>query len=262
MRTVITISLNGIAYQLEAVGYEALRAYLQVAEQALAGNPDQREILADLEQAIADKCLRYLGPHKNVVSSEEINEVLREMGPVDGGAEEGARQAGAGSGRVGASGGHGAGVGGVGAGAGAGAGVGGVGAGTGPGAGVSGVGAGAAGTGGFASGAGPGASASDPGTANADGMSSDGSGSDYFGTAGDWNTSGSPGGYGAAGVGAAGATNSDGSNASTGSGGDPSVVPALEVVLAPAIVPPVGREPAAPPQRAQPGASTRSAKAQ
>ena len=65
---------------------EALRAYLQVAEQRLAGNPDQTEILADLEQAIADKCRRYLGPHKNVVSSEEVAEVLREMGPVDGGA--------------------------------------------------------------------------------------------------------------------------------------------------------------------------------
>jgi hypothetical protein len=51
MRTVITISLNGNAYQLDAVGYDALQAYLQVAEQRLAGNPDQEEILADLEQA-------------------------------------------------------------------------------------------------------------------------------------------------------------------------------------------------------------------
>src|SRR6185437_15181927 len=84
MRTVITISLNGNAYQLDAGGYEALRAYLQVAEQRLAGNPDQLEILADLEQAIADKCLRYLGPHKNVVNAEEVAAVLREMGPVDG----------------------------------------------------------------------------------------------------------------------------------------------------------------------------------
>ncbi len=88
MRTVITISLNGNAYQLEATGYEALRAYLQVAEQRLADNPDQMEILADLEQAIADKCGRYLGPHKNVVSAEEISVVLQEMGPVDGGASE------------------------------------------------------------------------------------------------------------------------------------------------------------------------------
>ena len=94
MRTVITISLNGNAYQIDAVGFDALRAYLQVAEQRLAGNPDREEILEDLEQAIADKCLRYLGPHKNVVSAGEITEVLREMGPVDGGVSEGQAQAG------------------------------------------------------------------------------------------------------------------------------------------------------------------------
>jgi phage shock protein PspC (stress-responsive transcriptional regulator) len=95
MRTVITISLNGNAYQLDAVGFDALRAYLQVAEQRLAGNPDQEEILADLEQAIADKCNRYLGPHKNVVSASEVTEVLREMGPVDGDAAEAAAHSGA-----------------------------------------------------------------------------------------------------------------------------------------------------------------------
>ena len=103
MRTVITISLNGNAYQLDAVGFDALRAYLQVAEQRLAGNPDQAEILADLEQAIADKCNRFLGPHKNVVSADEVAEVIREMGPVDGGAGEAAAHAGAsmGSGGIG-----------------------------------------------------------------------------------------------------------------------------------------------------------------
>ena len=95
MRTVITISLNGNAYQIDAVGFDALRVYLQMAEQRLAANPDQEEILADLEQAIADKCLRYLGPHKNVVSASEITEVLREMGPVDGGVAESQAQAGA-----------------------------------------------------------------------------------------------------------------------------------------------------------------------
>jgi phage shock protein PspC (stress-responsive transcriptional regulator) len=123
MRTVITISLNGNAYQLDAVGFDALRAYLQVAEQRLAGNPDQAEILADLEQAIADKCNRYLGPHKNVIGADEVAEVIREMGPVDGGAGEAAAQAGGSGAGTGAGMGSGVGVGvGVGVGAGMGAG--------------------------------------------------------------------------------------------------------------------------------------------
>ena len=87
MRPVITISLNGNSYQLEQEGYEALRAYLATAEARLADNPDKAEILADLEQAIAEKCAGYLNPHKSVVTCEEVQQVIREMGPVDGGAE-------------------------------------------------------------------------------------------------------------------------------------------------------------------------------
>ena len=86
MQKVITINLNGNAYQLDERGYEMLLAYLDHAEQELAGNPDRAEILADLEQAIADKCLRALGSHKTVVSAAEVDAILEEMGPVEGGA--------------------------------------------------------------------------------------------------------------------------------------------------------------------------------
>jgi phage shock protein PspC (stress-responsive transcriptional regulator) len=88
MRPVITISLNGNSYQLEQDGYEALKAYLATAEARLAANPDKAEILADLEQAIAEKCGRFLSPHKSVVTGAEVEQVIREMGPVDGSAGE------------------------------------------------------------------------------------------------------------------------------------------------------------------------------
>ncbi len=100
MRPVITISLNGNSYQLEQGGCEALQAYLATAEARLADNPDKAEILADLEQAIAEKCGRFLSPHKNVVTAEEVEQVIREMGPVDGsGSGESASEA---SGQAGA----------------------------------------------------------------------------------------------------------------------------------------------------------------
>lgn len=85
MRPVISVSLNGRAYQLEDDAHAALANYLDAAARSLAGNPDQAEILADLEQAIADKCERCLGPHKTVVVRAEIEQVIREMGPVDSG---------------------------------------------------------------------------------------------------------------------------------------------------------------------------------
>ena len=86
MQKVITINLNGNAYQLDEPGYDTLRAYLNDAEARLEGNPDRAEIVNDLEQAVAEKCLRYLGRGKTVVSTAEIEQILREIGPVDGGA--------------------------------------------------------------------------------------------------------------------------------------------------------------------------------
>ena len=94
MRPVIAVSLNGRVYQLEDDAHAALASYLDSAGRALTGNPDQAEILADLEQAIADKCERCLGPHKTVVVRSEIEQVIREMGPVDSGAGDGAQNAG------------------------------------------------------------------------------------------------------------------------------------------------------------------------
>lgn len=83
MQKVITINLNGHACQLDEPGYEALHEYLASAERALAGNPDRAEIMADLEQAIADKCQRFLGAHKSVVAAGEVEQIVREMGPIE-----------------------------------------------------------------------------------------------------------------------------------------------------------------------------------
>jgi phage shock protein C len=85
MRRVVTISLNGTAYQLEEAGYDALRRYLDEAEAKLRADPDCAEILADLEQAIGEKCARCLDAHRNVVSTEDVRRILAQMGPVEGG---------------------------------------------------------------------------------------------------------------------------------------------------------------------------------
>jgi len=92
MNTVIIINLNGNAFHLEEPGFASLRAYLERAQAQLKDNPDKAEIMADLEQAIADKCAHFLRPHKNVITAAEIDEVLKEMGPVqsDSGADAGA----------------------------------------------------------------------------------------------------------------------------------------------------------------------------
>jgi len=96
MNKVVTIHLRGAAFQLEEAGYETLRAYLDGAARHLEGNPDRDEIIADIEQAIADKCRAVLGAYKNVVVASEITAIIGEMGPVQDAAAEGeARPAGA-----------------------------------------------------------------------------------------------------------------------------------------------------------------------
>src|SRR5216684_177363 len=87
MQKVISINLNGNAYQIEESGYDALIAYLEAAQRQLRDNPDRAEILADLEQAIAEKCQRFLSAHKTVVSAAEVDRIITEMGPVDGAAD-------------------------------------------------------------------------------------------------------------------------------------------------------------------------------
>ena len=84
MQKVITINLNGNAYQLEETAYGLLRVYLDGAGLQLKDNPDKAEIVSDLEQAIADKCNRVLGAQKTVVTTAEVTQIIEEMGPVEG----------------------------------------------------------------------------------------------------------------------------------------------------------------------------------
>jgi phage shock protein PspC (stress-responsive transcriptional regulator) len=102
MNKVVTIHLNGTAFQLEEAGYESLRSYLDDAARQLAANPDRDEILADIEQAIADKCRLLITGYRTVVLTAEIERIIAEMGPIDDGsaatsADEPKRAAGAGS---------------------------------------------------------------------------------------------------------------------------------------------------------------------
>jgi phage shock protein PspC (stress-responsive transcriptional regulator) len=87
MNKVTTVNLNGRAYQVEDQAYELLRAYLDEAARLLADDPDCREILADLEQAIGDKGTRALGAGQNVLDAAQMRRILAEMGPVETGEE-------------------------------------------------------------------------------------------------------------------------------------------------------------------------------
>jgi len=88
MQKVVIVNLNGIAYHIEESAYAALGDYLKAAEAQLRDNPDRPEIVGDLEQAIAEKFGRFLGPNKNVVTATDMATILEEMGPVHDGTSD------------------------------------------------------------------------------------------------------------------------------------------------------------------------------
>ncbi len=103
MQRVITVSLNRNAYPFEEDAYRRLKAYLDDAAHVLERSPDRDEVLADIEQAIAERCLRRLEPGRTVITLAELGPALAEIGPVElptaeRGSATGASSAGFGSG--------------------------------------------------------------------------------------------------------------------------------------------------------------------
>lgn len=81
-RISVTASLNGVTLQLEEPAYRRLEAYFAEATRTLDGNPDRQEILADLEQAVADQCTRRMRPDQKIVTLAELEPALEQVGSV------------------------------------------------------------------------------------------------------------------------------------------------------------------------------------
>lgn len=83
MKRVITASLNRNPYSFEDDAYARLESWLADASARLQGDPDRAEILADLEQAVADQCTQRLRPHQTVITLEELAPALEQVGRVE-----------------------------------------------------------------------------------------------------------------------------------------------------------------------------------
>jgi phage shock protein PspC (stress-responsive transcriptional regulator) len=81
-RISVTVSLNRSTLQFDEAAFARLEHYLAESASLLEGDPDPQEILGDLEQAIADQCLRRMGPQQSVVTLAELEPALEEIGTV------------------------------------------------------------------------------------------------------------------------------------------------------------------------------------
>lgn len=81
-RISVTVTLNRSTLQFDEAAFERLEQYLADARRTLDGNPDRDEILADLEQAVADQCTRRLAAGSTTVTLAQLQPALEEIGPV------------------------------------------------------------------------------------------------------------------------------------------------------------------------------------
>jgi phage shock protein C len=78
----VTVSLNRSTLQFDQAAYARLQKYLEESAALLEDDPDPREILNDLEQAVADQCTRRLGSTGSIVTLAELEPALDEIGAV------------------------------------------------------------------------------------------------------------------------------------------------------------------------------------
>lgn len=83
MKSIVTLSLRGRAFQLEEDGYRRLRQYLEAYEGGLR-DARSAEAIAAVEQMLGDRLGACIDASKTVVTDRDVDAVLRELPPADG----------------------------------------------------------------------------------------------------------------------------------------------------------------------------------
>lgn len=82
MKKNISINISGIIFHIEEDGYESLKKYLDSVTKYFSTFEDSSEILADIESRIAEIFLSKLSESKQVITSEDVKNLIATMGSV------------------------------------------------------------------------------------------------------------------------------------------------------------------------------------
>ena len=82
MKKNISINISGIIFHIEEDGYEALKKYLDSVNKYFSTFEDSSEILADIESRIAEIFLSKLSENKQVITNEDVKNLIATMGSV------------------------------------------------------------------------------------------------------------------------------------------------------------------------------------
>lgn len=82
MKKNISINISGIIFHIEEDGYERLKSYLDSISKYFSTFEDSQEIVADIENRIAEIFLARLKDGKQVINSEDIETLISTMGSI------------------------------------------------------------------------------------------------------------------------------------------------------------------------------------
>ena len=83
MKKTVTVNLDKIIFNIDDDAYELLEAYLQSLSRHFKKEEDGQEIINDIESRIAELFKERLGFDKQVITLQEVNEVIAIMGTPD-----------------------------------------------------------------------------------------------------------------------------------------------------------------------------------
>src|SRR5271163_2632606 len=82
MKKTLSINVSGIIFHIEEDGYETLRKYLDSINRYFSSFDDSSEIIADIENRIAEIFLSKLNEGKQVITAEDVAQLITVMGNV------------------------------------------------------------------------------------------------------------------------------------------------------------------------------------
>ena len=82
MKKTISINISGILFHIEEDGYINLKKYLEAINKHFSHYTDNQEILSDIENRIAEIFLSNLKNNKQVISAENVTNLIEKMGTI------------------------------------------------------------------------------------------------------------------------------------------------------------------------------------
>src|SRR5690606_3551140 len=82
MKKTISINISGILFHIEEDGYSTLKTYLEVINRHFSHYPDNQEIITDIENRIAEIFLSFLKNNKQVITAENVTNLIEKMGTI------------------------------------------------------------------------------------------------------------------------------------------------------------------------------------